>query len=205
MKQWYAPYVLLCSYEISEIKCSPYIALASVLTVLFPISEGRHWLPYKITLPTSRNHGAVMPGRYGTPGGLGWHPIGKNYPSEPMHASEKPSSAWGTTIMSQSLLTLLHLTVRCTEQNATINICSANDHSLQIGNITHTKQYIWVVFTIIKLLVKICTFFVQYIFKVLPKLWVASVVDGMLKGRKYHVSGNTYVKSYNRKKHKSIF
>ena len=30
---------------------------------------------------------------------------------------------------AQPLLTLLHLTVRCTEQNATINFCLANDDS----------------------------------------------------------------------------
>ena len=52
-----------------------------------------HWLQYKVTWPTSGNHGTVMPG---DTGGLGWHPTGKNYLSEPIHAPEMPSSAWGT-------------------------------------------------------------------------------------------------------------
>ena len=37
--------------------------------------ETPRWFPDKITKPTSRNHGEVMPGN---PGGLGWHPLGKN-------------------------------------------------------------------------------------------------------------------------------
>ena len=61
--------------------------------------EVLHWLPEKVTWPTSRNHGAVMSGN---PGGLGWHPTGKNYSSEPIHATEMPSSAWGTRFVTAS-------------------------------------------------------------------------------------------------------
>ena len=61
------------------------------------IDEGPQWLPYKNTWPTSRNHGAVMPGN---PGGLEWHPTGKNYSSEPIHAPKMPSSAWGTRFVT---------------------------------------------------------------------------------------------------------
>ena len=44
--------------------------------------------------------------------------------------------------LSKPLLTLLHLTVRCTEQNATINFCLANDDPQQIADLTHTKQFL---------------------------------------------------------------
>ena len=44
--------------------------------------------------------------------------------------------------LSQPLLTLLHLTICCTEKNATINIYLATDDSRQIADSTHTKQLV---------------------------------------------------------------
>ena len=61
------------------------------------IRDGPHWLPDTVTWPTSINHGAFIPGN---PGGLGWHLTGKNYSSEPIHATEMPSSAWGTRFVT---------------------------------------------------------------------------------------------------------
>ena len=52
--------------------------------------------------------------------------------------------------LSQPLLTLLHLTGCCTEQNATVNFYLAKDDSRQIADLTHAKQFLWVVFTIVK-------------------------------------------------------
>ena len=57
--------------------------------------------------------------------------------------------------LSQPLLTLLHLTAHCTEQNATINFCLANGDSRQIADLTYTKQFLWAVFKIIKFPVEI--------------------------------------------------
>ena len=80
---------------LTQIKCGPYTALASILTDRYPIvhPRGPHWLPDKVTWTTSRNHGGVMPGFLG---GLGWHPTGKNYSSEPIHVTGMQSSAWDT-------------------------------------------------------------------------------------------------------------
>ena len=68
--------------------------------------------------------------------------------------------------LSQPLLTLLHLMVCCTI--ATINFCLASDNSGQIVDITHIKQFLWAVVTIIKFPVEIDErfFFVQYKYKV---------------------------------------
>ena len=52
--------------------------------------------------------------------------------------------------LSQPLLTLLHLTVCCTAQNATMNFCLEMDDSRQVCDLTHSKQFLWTVFTIIK-------------------------------------------------------
>ena len=57
--------------------------------------------------------------------------------------------------LSQQLLTLLHLTCCCTKKNATINFYLANDDSRQIADLTHTTQFLCVVFTIIKFPVEI--------------------------------------------------
>ena len=54
-------------------------------------------MPDKFTWPTSVNHGAVMPAN---PGRLGWNLTGKNYSSEPIHATLVPSSAWGTRFVA---------------------------------------------------------------------------------------------------------
>ena len=43
--------------------------------------------------------------------------------------------------LSQPLLTLLHLTVCCTGQHATLNVCLANDDARQIGDLTHTSNF----------------------------------------------------------------
>ena len=61
--------------------------------------------------------------------------------------------------LSQPLLTLLHLTGCCTEQNATINFYLAKDDSRQIADLTHAKQFLWVVFTIVKFPVEIAVRF----------------------------------------------
>ena len=82
------------------------------------ISTGPHWLPDKVTLPTSVNCGVVKPGNLR---GLGWHRTGKNYSSDPIHATEVQSSAWGTWIVT-IVIDFLHLTVCCTEQNATMTL-----------------------------------------------------------------------------------
>ena len=81
------------------------------------IGERPHWLPDKVKWPTSRNHGAVIPDN---PGDLGWHPTGKNYSSDPIHATSEPihateiqSSAWGprfvTTIIDLAALKCTYL------------------------------------------------------------------------------------------------
>ena len=44
--------------------------------------------------------------------------------------------------LSKPLLTLLHLTVSCTEQNATVNFCLTNDDSWQFADLTLTKQFL---------------------------------------------------------------
>ena len=61
--------------------------------------------------------------------------------------------------LSQPLLILLHLKVYCTEQNARMKFCLANDNSWQIADFTHTKWFLWAVFTIIQFPVEIkCTY-----------------------------------------------
>ena len=56
----------------------------------------------------------------------------------------------------------------CIEQIATINFCLANDDSPPIADRTHTKQFLWIVFTIIKFPVNKCAFLfvwsVYYVF-----------------------------------------
>ena len=63
-------------------------------------------------------------------------------------------------------LTLLHLMVCCTEQNATIDFCLTMDDSRQVAVLTHTKQCLWAVFTIIVFPVEINVryIFVEYIY-----------------------------------------
>ena len=124
------------------------------------IGKGLHWLPDKVTWPITRHHGAVMPGNLG---GLGWHPTGKNYPSEPIHATEMQISAWAHGL-SQQLLTLLHLTACCAEQNATINFCLANDNSRYIADLTIQNNFFGQFFAFIKLTFEIDVrfIFVQY-------------------------------------------
>ena len=57
-------------------------------------------------------------------------------------------------VLSQPLLTSLHLTVRRTERNAAKNFL-ANDDSRQIADLALTKQFLRVVFTIIKFNIEI--------------------------------------------------
>ena len=90
--------------------------------------------------------------------------------------------------LSQSLLISLHLTVHYTEQNATIKLCLANDDSRPIADLTHTKQFLLVVFTVIKLPVKqvrfvFCSVHYTPPSKRLASLWVAGqlVVIPLLK------------------------
>ena len=67
-----------------------------------------------------------------------------------------PFMAWRCRVvreaqgLSQELLTLLHLTFCCTGQNATINFCLVMDDTRLIFYLTHTKQFLRTVFTIIK-------------------------------------------------------
>ena len=51
--------------------------------------------------------------------------------------------------LSQPLLTLLHLMICYTEQNATINLSLANDDSQQIADLTNTQQFLWPIFKLI--------------------------------------------------------
>ena len=74
------------------------------------IDEGPHWLTDKVTWPTTRNHGTIMPGNSGS---MGWHTTGKNYSFEPIHAMETKRSTWDTwfvtTIIDLAALnSLLH-------------------------------------------------------------------------------------------------
>ena len=57
------------------------------------------------------------------PGGLGWHPTGKNYSSEPIHVTDMQSSAWGTRFVTTII---------------------------NVADLIHTKQFLWAVLTIIK-------------------------------------------------------
>ena len=86
-------------------------AFSSCLTQHFPRSNSVRTLPWPPHLPScapwsigagssdmvtwtnSANHGVVMPGN---PECLGWHSTGKNYSTDPIHATEMQSSAWGT-------------------------------------------------------------------------------------------------------------
>ena len=52
--------------------------------------------------------------------------------------------------LSHPLLTLLHLIVCCTEQNATIKHCLTNDDSQQNADSTHTIKFIQAVYILIK-------------------------------------------------------
>ena len=53
-------------------------------------------------------------------------------------------------VFLQPSLTLLHLTILYTEQNATINFGLTNHDSRQIANLTHINKFISAVFTLIK-------------------------------------------------------
>ena len=90
----------------SEIKCSPYTALASICTpILCPIEHRAGITDHqvrKVTWPTSINHGAVIPGNLR---GLGWHLKGKDYPdpwlpSDPTLPTDMQSCAWGTKFVT---------------------------------------------------------------------------------------------------------
>ena len=52
--------------------------------------------------------------------------------------------------MPKPLLTLLHLTACCTEQNASINFCLANDDSRHIADLTHSEHFLWAAFIFVK-------------------------------------------------------
>ena len=120
-----------------------------------------HRLPDKATWPTSRYHGAVMPSNQG---GLGCHPTGKKYASGPIHTTEMPSSAWGTrfatTIIDIAALSSPLHRAKCHNKLLFSKWWFTTDCYL-----THTKQFLWEVFTIIRFPVEIGVrfFFVQYI------------------------------------------
>ena len=61
----------------------------------------------------------------------------------------------------QSLLTLLHLTVRSTEKKSTINFWLAVHNSQQIADLTDTKRFLGAVLQLLHFPLKL-TFFVQY-------------------------------------------
>ena len=111
------------------------------------------------TKPCAYFLGYTVPGN---PGGLGWHATGMNYSSQPIHATEMQSRTWGT------LLTLLHLTVCCTEKNAIIHFLSSKwwftadhcfnpYHTIPLGSFqTHQiARWNWCAFPFC--LVSICT------------------------------------------------
>ena len=50
--------------------------------------------------------------------------------------------------LCQPLLTLLILTIRCIDHNASINVCLENYDSRQIADLTQNKQFPCAVFTI---------------------------------------------------------
>ena len=57
--------------------------------------------------------------------------------------------------LCQPLLTLLQLTIRCIDHNASINVCLENYDSRQIADLTHNKQFPRAVFTIKKFPIEI--------------------------------------------------
>ena len=97
------------------------------------IGEGLHWLPGNVTWPTS-----IMPCN---PEGFWRHPTGKTYLSQPIHARELQSSAWGTrfvtTIINQAARHVLLHRVKCHNK-----FCLANDDPRQFDDWTHTKQFL---------------------------------------------------------------
>ena len=66
--------------------------------------------------------------------------------------------------LSQPLLTLLRITVGCSERKTIINFCLPNDDSRQIADSTHTKQFLRAVFTRLEFPVEIDVRFVFCIF-----------------------------------------
>ena len=152
------------SHRTSVDKYSPYTALSSVLTVLYPVEHRRGTCtdcqirprdpptdPMVQLCPVIQEVWDAIPQARST------H-LGPFIP-------QRCRVVHGGHGLPQPLLTLLHLAVRCTEPNATINFCLANDDSRQIAILTHTKQFLWAVFTIIRFPVEIGVrfFFVQYI------------------------------------------
>ena len=65
---------------------------------------------------------------------------------------------------------MLHLTVCCTEQNATINFYSANADSRQIAHLTHIKHFLLAVFTII-----------EFPFKIDVRLFIGQYISNEIK------------------------
>ena len=67
----------------------------------------------------------------GNPGRLGWHPTGKDYPSDPRHTTEMQSSVWDKMFGAPAIgITapdgVLHR-VQYGVQNATMNFCLTSD------------------------------------------------------------------------------
>ena len=99
------------------------------------------------------------------PSDSGWHPQARITQLSPF-MSRRCRVIHEAQGLSQPLLTLLRLTVCCTEQNTTISFCLANDDSRKIADLTHTKQFLRTVSTIIRFPV------VQYIYTWLLVLFI---------------------------------
>ena len=113
------------------------------------IGEGPHWLPDTVTWPTPTKHVDEIPQAR----------IAHLIPS--IHATEMLSSAWGTR-SATTIIDLAALNGLLHRANAAINFCLENDYSRKFSDLTHTKQFRWTVFILIKLSVEIdVLFFVQ--------------------------------------------
>ena len=112
------------------------------------LGVGPQWLSDEVTLPTSTNCGAVMPGN---PGALEWHPTCNNYSSNPIHATEMQSSAYSTWFVT-TITDLVALNSLLHRVNTTIHCCFANDYSRQIADSNHTKQFPREVLALVKFL-----------------------------------------------------
>ena len=71
--------------------------------------------------------------------GLGWHPSSKNYVSEPIHAPEMSSGAWGTPLVTTSIY-LAATNGLMQNRKCHTKLRLANDDLRQIADLKHTKK-----------------------------------------------------------------
>ena len=112
------------------------------LTQVFPSSNAVQTLLCPAYSPSGTSSGTsrTMVQLYlaGSPIGLEWHP-----PARIIHLSPFLSRRCRIVHGAHNLvLTLLHLTVCCTDQNATINFCLTMDDSREVDELNHTKQFL---------------------------------------------------------------